>query len=216
MSSTFQIQELDSNWTSQVQALCYVVSTWDREQWFDYLQAFPHVQVSLDAGMNRMRGWDLFTEEVFHRLFTVPQAIPYNQLRPEVLWAHQLHLFLSESVDFSEMQVACRNNKLAAGQGTYSLIELALSILPQPPKGFQDPKTVEDWEAQYVEAQSQIVALKEAQKTLSADLQSETDPAMQQAIAQQLNQINFDLDELQSKLRKIGRQLGKASDRRLC
>ena len=206
----FQIQEIDSNWTSQVQALCYVVSTWDREQWVDYLQAFPHVQVSIDAGMNRMRGWDLFAEEVFHRLFTVPQAIPYNQLRPEVLWAHQLHLFLSESVDFSEMQFACRNNRLAAGQGTYRLIELALSVLPQPPRGFQDPKTVEDWEAQYVETQSQVVALKQAKKTLTADLQSETDPAMQQAIEQQLNQVAFDLDELQAKLRKIGRQLGRA------
>jgi len=205
-----QIQEIESNWTSQVQALCYTVSVWDREEWEAYLAAFPHVQASVDAGKKRMRGWDLLAEEVFHRLFTVPQAIPYDQLRPEVLWAHQLHQLLDTSVDFSEMQLACRKNRLAAGQGTYRLIELALDALPKPPRGFQDPVTLEEWETEYVNIQAQTKALTATQTKLRADLQGETDPNRQQSLQHQLDQIAFDLDELQGKLKKIGRQMGRA------
>ncbi len=207
----FSIQEVDSNWTSQVQSLCYVVSAWDRDVWQAYLQEFPHVQKSVNQGMNIIPGWELFCEEVFHRLFTVPQPIPYDQLRPEVLWAHQLHQTLNGSVDFGEMALSCRNNKLAAGVGTYRLIELAKDLMPSPPKGFHPPSTLQEWEAEYIKTQAGVVALEQAQTTLQAKLQAEADPAQCQSIQQQLEQVGFDLKQLQTRLKKIGRQMGRAN-----
>lgn len=204
------IQPIDSAWASQVQALCYVVSQWDREQWQAHLAAFPHVEASLKAGRSKIKGWDLFAEEVFHRLLTVPQPISYDQLRPEVLWAHQLHQWLDESVDFSEMQLACRNNPLAAGQGTYRLIELARGMLPNPPRGFK-ASTTEEWEAEFVRLQAQLTALVKTQAQLTADLQGETDPQRRIDLLQQLEQIEFDLAELQSRLKSLEQQIGQVT-----
>jgi uncharacterized protein with von Willebrand factor type A (vWA) domain len=208
---SIKIQEIQVNWTSQVQSLCYILSQWHREQWEDYLKNFPHVQASIDTGERRIKGWGMFAEEVFHRLLTLPQAIPYDQLRPEVLWASELHRLIEGSVDFSDMQLACRNNKLAAGAGTYRLIELALDALPKPPKNFQPPATLQAWEAEYIKVQSGITALVATQKQLQASLQAETDCDRQQALQQQLDQMAFDLQELQSQLRQIGRQMGRAN-----
>jgi uncharacterized protein with von Willebrand factor type A (vWA) domain len=206
-----KIQDIESNWSSQVQALCYIVSQWDREYWQDYLKAFPYAQASVDAGSQKIKGWELFAEEVFHRLFTMPQAIPYDQLRPEVLWAHQLHRLIDESVDFSEMQMNCRNNKLAAGAGTYRLIEMAMDALPKPPRGFESPATMEEWGEKYVEIQAQITAFQEVRNRLMGELQSETDLDRQQGLQQQLKQIAFDISELQAQLGEVKKQIGNAN-----
>lgn len=204
------LQPIDPNWTSQVQALCYVVSQWDRDQWQQYLQAFPDVAASVQAGRNQIKGWELFAEEVFHRLITVPQALPYAQLRPEVLWAHRLHQLLDESVDFGEMQMACRNNKLAAGDATHRLINLALNALPTPPKSF-NPQTAEDWEAEFVRLQAQLTALEETQQQLIQTQQGETDPQRRTDLQQQLDQVDFDIAELKPEIKKLKAKLGRAA-----
>ncbi|HEY9906375.1 MAG TPA: hypothetical protein V6D18_02050 [Thermosynechococcaceae cyanobacterium] len=134
-----RLQTIDTQWTSQVSSLCYSVSQWDRDAWLNYLAAFPPVQDTVNRGEKRIAGWGLFVEEIFHRLYTLPTPIPYDQLRPEVLWAHELHQHLHQHTDFSEMQLTCRQNQQAAGHGAYRLAELALEQLPKPPKGFIVP-----------------------------------------------------------------------------
>lgn len=203
-------QTIDSHWQSQITMLCYQVSQWDRDFWHDYLQAFPHVQDNLKRGERQIKGWSLFAEEIFHRLFTLPQAIAYDQLRPEVLWAHELHQLIEQSVDFSEMQLVCRNDKQAAGMGTYRLLELALEALPKPPKGFQSPTTVAAWEQQHVEIKAQTVAVKKTLNTLQTQLKTELDPQRQTELQRQMEQMSFDLEQLKRQLRQIGRQLGRA------
>ena len=207
---TFQIQPIDANWSSQVQALCYTVSQWDRDTWKAYLKAFPDVAAAIKAGEQRIQGWQLFAEEVFHRLFTMPQPIAYDQLRPEALWAHVLHQLIDESVDFGEMQLACRNNKLAAGEATHKLCELALDAMPTPPKSFE-PQTAEEQEAEFVRLTAQLTALEEAQKRLKLEAQAETDPQRIATLQQQLDQIDFDIAELKPKVRKLKTKIGNAA-----
>ncbi|MEO0986803.1 MAG: VWA domain-containing protein [Cyanobacteria bacterium J06639_14] len=205
-----QVQPIDSHWASQVTTLCYVVSDWDREQWHQYVDSFPQVKSSLQSGKKRMQGWELFAEEIFHRLLTVPQPIPYEQLRPEVLWAHQLHQLIDESVDFGEMQIDCRNNKLAAGHGTYRLMEIALSTLPRPPRGF-NPKTMEDQEAKCIKLQAQLKALEQTRDQLQREFQSASNPQRRQALQENLDQVDFDYQQIESQLQQAQQKMGKLS-----
>jgi len=205
---TFAIQQIDSNWSSQITTLCYTVSQWDRDTWKDYLQAFPDVQTSINLGKQTMPGWDLFAEEVFHRLYTAPQPIPHDQLRPEALWAHVLHQLIDESVDFGELQIACRNNKLAAGEATHKLCEWALGQLPKPPRSF-DPQKAEELEAEFVRLQAEITAREEAQKRFKLELQAETDPQRLAALQQQVDQLSTDIATLKAEVKKIKAKMGR-------
>lgn len=205
---TFAIQPINTNWSSQVTTLCFTVSQWDRDTWKNYLKSFHEVATDIDAGEQRMKGWGLFAEEVFHRLYTAPQPIPHDQLRPEVLWAHVLHQLIDETVDFGEMQLACRNNKLAAGAATHRLCGLALEALPKPPRGF-NPKAAAELEAEVVRLQAQLTALDSTQQQLTVQLQDETDPQRQAAIQQQIDQLGFDIAELKPEIRKLKAKLGR-------
>jgi len=205
---TFAIQQINSNWSSQVTTLCYTVSQWDRDTWNDYLKSFHDVQTRINLGKQTMPGWDLFAEEVFHRLYTAPQPIAYDQIQPEALWAHVLHLLIEESVDFGELQIACRNNKLAAGAATHQLCEWAIGKLPQPPRSF-DPQKAEDLEAEFVRLQAELTAREEAQKRFKLEAQTETDPQRLATLKQQLEQLDFDIAGLKKQVKSIKAKMGR-------
>lgn len=208
---TFAIQPVDSNWTSQVATLCYVVSQWDRDTWNSYLTSFPDVVTAINAGEQQMPGWGLFAEEVFHRLYTAPQPLAYDQLRPEALWAHVLHQLIDESGDIGELQIACRNNKLAAGEATHQLCEWAIGKLTRPPRSF-NPQKAEDLEAEFVRLQAELTAREEARKKLNLELQTETDPQRLAALQQQLEQLDFDITGLKKEVKKIKAKMGRVDD----
>ena len=155
-----------------------------------------------------MKGWDLFAEEVFHRLYTAPQPIPYGQIRPEALWAHVLHQLIDESMDIGELQLACRNNKLAAGEATHKLCEWAIGKLPKPPRSF-NPQTAEDLEAEFMALQAELTAREEAYKKLDLERQAESDPPRLSALQQQLEQLDTDIAALQQSLQKLKAKLGR-------
>ncbi|MDB9529555.1 VWA domain-containing protein [Oscillatoria sp. CS-180] len=205
---TLQIQPIPSNWTSQVASLCYVLSQWDRDTWKDYLQAFPDFAAAIDIGEQRIKGWELFAEEMFHRLYTAPQPIPHDQLRPEALWGHVLHQLINESVDIGELQIACRNNKLAAGEATCKLCEWAIEKLPQPPRSF-NPQKAEELEAEFVRLQTELTAREEAHKRLKLERQAETDSQRLAALQQQLEQLDFDVAGLKKAVQKIKTKMGR-------
>ncbi|WP_204141321.1 VWA domain-containing protein [Halomicronema sp. CCY15110] len=205
---TFAIQQINPNWSSQVTTLCYTVSQWDRDTWQDYLRSFPDVAATIQAGEQRMKGWGLFAEEVFHRLYTAPQPIPHDQLRPEVLWAHVLHQLIDESVDIGELQIACRNNKLAAGEATHRLCEWAIGELPHPPRSF-NPQKAEDLEAEFVRLQAELTAREEAHKKLSLERQAETDPQRLATLQQQVDQLGTDIAGLKKDLQKLKVKMGR-------
>jgi uncharacterized protein with von Willebrand factor type A (vWA) domain len=205
---TFAIQQINPNWTSQITTLCYTVSQWDRDTWKGYLTAFPDVQASIDAGEQRMKGWGLFAEEIFHRLFTAPQPIPHDQLRPEALWAHVLHQLIDESGDIGALQIACRNNKLAAGAATHQLCEWAMGKLPKPPRSF-DPQKAEDLEAEFVRLQAELTARETAQNRFNLELQGETDPQRLATLKQQIEQLGFDIATLKAEVKKIKAKIGR-------
>jgi len=205
---TFAIQPIDSTWSSQVTTLCYTVSQWHRDTWKDYLRSFPDVAAAITAGEQRMKGWGLFAEEVFHRLYTAPQPLPYDQLRPEVLWAHVLHQLIDESVDIGELQIACRNNKLAAGEETHRLCEQVIGELPQPPRSF-NPQTTEDLEAEFVRLQAELTAREEAHKKLNLEQQTETDPQRLATLQQQVDQLGTDIAGLKKDLQKLKAKMGR-------
>jgi len=204
-----RIHDIDANWTSQKTSLCYVVSQWDQDKWHSYLDLFPQVKRAIDKGESRMKGWSLFSEDIFHRMYTVPQAIPYEDIPPEALWAHSLHQLLERSFEFGEMQLQCRNNKLAAGEATLLLLEQAIDLLPRPPQEFHFQGTVEEWKTVFVEIQSQITAREEARARLNIEMQPLTDAGQQQAHQQQIEQIDFDLKTLWEKLAEAEVHIGQ-------
>jgi len=191
-----------------VTTLCFTVSQWDRDTWQDYLRSFPDVAAAIQAGEQQMKGWGLFSEEVFHRLYTAPQPLPYDQLRPEALWAHVLHQLIDESVDIGELQIACRNNKLAAGEATHRLCEWAIGKLPQPPRSF-NPQKAEDLEAEFVRLQAELTAREETQKRFNLELQTETDPQRLATLQQQLEQLDFDIAGLKKQVKSIKAKMGR-------
>jgi uncharacterized protein with von Willebrand factor type A (vWA) domain len=205
---TFAIQQIEANWSSQVTTLCYIVSQWDRDTWKDYLKSFPDVQTSINLGKQTMPGWDLFAEEIFHRLYTAPQPIAYDRLRPEALWAHVLHQLIDEAGDIGELQMACRNNKLAAGEATHKLCEWAIGKLPRPPRSF-DPQKAEDLEAEFVRLQAELTAREEAQKRFKLEAQTETDPQRLATLNQQLEQLDFDIAGLKKQVKSIKAKMGR-------
>jgi len=206
----FNIQTISSNWSSQVTALSYQMSQWDRDAWNEYLTAFPHVQQDIDRGEARLVGWKMFCEELFHRLYAVPMAIRYDQLRPEVLWAHELHRLLERETDITTLQMLCRNDKEASGQAAWRFSQVAFDALPTPPKSFQSPQTIEAWQEEYKANEIQIKAFKQTETSLQAQLTIKQDQQMQVELQRQIEQVQFDRKELEKRNKKLKRQIGNA------
>ena len=90
------------NYNPDPNKLVYDVSKWDAIQWEDFVDSHHDCHCPIEAGQEKVPTFDIFTSEIFHRLYA-PEPKSLDNPRPEDAWAVRSHNELTELPEFDEL-----------------------------------------------------------------------------------------------------------------
>ncbi len=166
--------------------LAYEVSKWDAVQWEDYADSHPETQKPINVGKEKVPTFDVFTTEIFHRLYA-PEPKPLENPRPEDCWAVRSHSLLTELSDFDSLittiEVEATGDSfkkwLLSGVGTTKFSDYVAQSLPKPRTPLTNPQPL----------RQQTLALKRQINSLRKQADAELNPQKAEEIKQRLEEL---------------------------
>ena len=124
--------------------LVYKVSSWDEYSYNQYLGADRNLEKGVRAAGRRIPGFERFSVEIFHRLFSEPN--PLEVVKPEHAWAVKAHEALDTSEDFQSLVEQCFGDRFSSGVGAAKFIQEIVDRLPVLPekKDFVEPQKLRE------------------------------------------------------------------------
>lgn len=125
--------------------LRYNVSKWQQYLWEDHLDHEKIAQERVTAGEERYEGFDRFSKEIFHRLYSSREKpLAEDQKAKEFAWADKLHQAISETQEFEQMQESCKGDDFWAGNSAQILLNEVLENTPEPEEKIEDPEEIQN------------------------------------------------------------------------